>query len=35
MVYKLTIYCKNNLIIKLLEKLSWIKVENKEEVELL
>lgn len=35
MVYKLTIYCRYNLIIKLLEKLSWIKVKDKEEVELL
>lgn len=35
MVYELTIYCKYNLIIKLLEKLSWIDVKNKKEVELL
>lgn len=35
MVYKLTIYCRYNWIIKLLEKLNWIKVKDKEEVELL
>lgn len=35
MTYKFTIICSNNFVIKLLEKLNYIKITEKEEVEML